>query len=271
MKIKWKRVLFLAGTIVLIIMIVFVLQKYVAHNEMIFTPDYDVVQLTENTDYETFFRQTGLGESIVKRWLEKDRLEELQKVQEKFFLNPRTECVPLLGWFTMEDRLTDVTYTLMDLQPGDILVTVSTHSLGWRHGHAALVIDEDTTLECVTWGEDSMLCDTDNWKNYSNCAVLRIKDVTTQQQQQVVEYALENLQGIPYHLSAGFIGEKAPEPKDRSFGLQCAYLVWYAWYQMGYDLDSDGGRLVSSYDLLGSELLEVVQIYGMDPRKFLKE
>ena len=32
----------------------------------------------------------------------------------------------------------------------------------------------------------------------------------------------------------------------------------------GYDLDSDGGRLVTSADLLHSDLLEVVQVYGMD-------
>lgn len=49
------------------------------------------------------------------------------------------------------------------------------------------------------------------------------------------------------------------------FGMQCAYLVWYAWNHFGYDLDSDGGHFVTSADLLHSDLLEVVQVYAMEP------
>ena len=33
---------------------------------------------------------------------------------------------------------------------------------------------------------------------------------------------------------------------------------------------SDGGKIVTAYDLLHSDKLEVVQLYGMDPREFLK-
>lgn len=185
-------------------------------------------------------------------------------VHRKFHQTEEIECVHLLGWFTMEDRLKGERHTLTEPQPGDILVTLSTHSVGWRHGHAALVIDEDTTLECVTWGTKSQLCDIEHWETYSNCALLRVKGVTPEEQQAVVEYALEHLQGVDYHLSAGFIGEKAPVPEAPQFGLQCGYLVWYAWNYMGYDVDSDGGRLVTSYDLLHSELLEVIEIYGID-------
>ena len=91
---------------------------------------------------------------------------------------------------------------------------------------------------------------------------------TLEQRQEVADYACEELHGVPYHLSSGFIGPKAPDPDAEYFGLQCAYLAWYAWNHFGYDLDGDGGRLVSSDDLLQSELLEVVQMYGMDPEKF---
>ncbi len=176
----------------------------------------------------------------------------------------KTECVSLLGWFTMEDHLVGEVHQFTDLQPGDILITLSTHSLGWRHGHAALVIDENTTLECVTWGTTSKLRTPEHWKRYSNCVLLRIKDVTNKEQEDVVAYALENLLDVDYHLSAGFIGGKDICPEDPQFGLQCGYLVWYAWKQMGYDIDSNGGSLVTPKDIMYSEYLEVVEIYGMD-------
>lgn len=175
------------------------------------------------------------------------------------------ECIPLLGWFTMEDRIPkEEAVPLTDLQAGDIILTLSTHSLGWRHGHAGLILDGDTVLECTTWGQKSTIVNLKHWSTYSNYAVLRIKDVTEELQQDVVSFARENLCGVPYHLSAGFIGEKAPELEDAHFGLQCAYLVWYAWEHFGYDLDSDGGRLVTAYDILNSDLVEVVQSSGME-------
>jgi hypothetical protein len=87
----------------------------------------------------------------------------------------------------------------------------------------------------------------------------------------LADYAKETLYDIPYHLSAGFIGEKAPDATEPYFGMQCAYLVWYAWNHFGYDLDSDGGRLVTSADLLHSDLLEVVQVYGMEPSTLIPQ
>lgn len=173
----------------------------------------------------------------------------------------QVECVPLLGWFTMEDRVDkEDGAPLTDLRPGDILLTLSTHSIGWRHGHAGLVLDENTVLECTTWGRDSCTVDVDHWMTYSHYAVLRVKGATEERRQEVATFAREHLYGVPYHLSAGFLGKKAPDTDSTGFGLQCAYLVWYAWEQFGYDLDSDGGRLVTANDLLQSELLEVVQI-----------
>ena len=174
-------------------------------------------------------------------------------------------CVPLLGWFVMEERVAKEDRAVFtDLQPGDVIVTLSTHSFGWRHGHAGLVIGKDSILECVTWGEKSRIVSIEHWSTYSSCVVLRVKNVTEELKQEVVSYAKENLCGVPYHLSAGFIGKKDLDIEAKQFGMQCAYMVWYAWNHFGYDLDSDGGRLVTVSDLLNSELLEVVQSYGMD-------
>ena len=81
-----------------------------------------------------------------------------------------------------------------------------------------------------------------------------------------MELALRDLQDVPYGFSSGLWGEKAAQPPLSS--VQCAYLPWYAWFAQGFDLDSDGGRLVTVADLAASPLLEVVQAWGMDPARF---
>ena len=45
----------------------------------------------------------------------------------------------------------------------------------------------------------------------------------------------------------------------------CAHLVWYAYRSYGYDLDGDGGRIVTPKDLSKSSLLEPVQVVGVSP------
>lgn len=245
------------------------IQRFWAHRKGYFIPSYEKVQLTESSDYETIFLQTGLGRSAVEKLLTEDQFQLILDVQNQFFESKAVSCSPLLGWFTREDRLQETKGPkLVDLQPGDIILTLSTHSIGWRHGHAALVIDENTTLESAVLGSDSMKGSIWWWRDYSNYVVLRIKDVTPEQQEEVVAYALEHLYGVPYRLTSGFIGPKAPEPDTPFFGLHCSYLVWYAWNHFGYDTDSDGGRLVTCYDLLHSDQFEIVQMYGMDPREF---
>ncbi|MCH5265603.1 MAG: hypothetical protein J1F02_06865 [Lachnospiraceae bacterium] len=267
---KWqKRVLLVLAVLAVIVILFYLLQRFWAHRDGYFVPDYPQEVLTENSDYETIFLQTGLGAAAVDRLLEEGKFQEILKAQTAFFHPPEADCSPMLGWFTREDRLINAPGTpLVDLQPGDILVSLSTHTGGWRHGHAGLVINENTILESAVLGEDSGMVSAAHWTTYSNYAVLRVKGVTPQLQREVAEYGRTTLNGVPYRISSGFIGPKAPEPDDWQFGLQCSYLVWYAWQHFDYDLDSDGGRLVSTCDLLHSDELEVVQLYGMDPREF---
>jgi uncharacterized protein YycO len=258
----------LAGLLALFMCLYF-LQTYWVHRKGNFCPDYPLVALTENSDYQTMFLQTGLGKMAVDKLLAEDEFELVLAIQDKFFEEANVKCTPIFGWFTKSDRIEkNMAPLFADLQPGDIILTLSTHSCGWRHGHAGLVVDQEHVLECTTLGEESAIVSIHQWSGYSEFVVLRVKGITEELQQEVVTFAKENLCGVPYHLYAGFVGKKAPKVDDSQFGLQCAYLVWYAWQHFGYDLDSDRGRLVSSSDLLRSELVEVVQIYGMDPREF---
>ena len=254
----------------------YLLQRYWAHKDGYFVPTYDRVELTEESDYETIFLQTGLGASAVDRLLKREGFQAILDAQEAFFNPPEAACKELIGWITREDLYTDpssagVKRRLVDLQPGDILVSLSTHTIGWRHGHAAIALDEYTVIESAVMGSDSQIAFIGDWCDYTNYAVLRIKDVTPEQQLEIVKYCRENLEGIPYSLLSGIFGDKAPAPDSEGFGLQCSYLAWYAWYQFGYDLDSDGGKIVTPYDLLHSDKVEIVQIYGMDPHQFVEK
>ncbi len=264
----FKIFVFVLCSLVIIVSLNYVLQRYVAHTSQ-FLPNYKRVTLTENSDYETIFLQTGLGVSAVDKLLKADRFDEILKTQDFFFEKHNTECRSLLGWVTKEDRLTDDFITLYDLQPGDILVSLSTHSFGWRHGHAAIVIDDFQTVESVMFGIDSSVENIDYWTKYTNFALLRVKDKNNTMRNAVADFSKEKLINKPYSILAGFGLEKAPKFDKNGFSLHCSYLTWYAWQSFGVDLDSDGGRLVSSYDILHSDKLEVVQLFGLNPNEFI--
>ncbi len=267
---KWHKITFaIILSISLLIATLFVSQTLFAHKKDYYTPDYERVTLTEESNYETIFLQTGLGRQVSEKLISEGRFDEILKAQELFFEPPKAECTSLLGWFTREDRLSESATPLYDLQPGDILVTLSTHSVGWRHGHAGLVIDKYSVLESAVLGSNSEIASVSHWNTYSNYAVLRIKNVTPELQLEVTSFAHDKLNGVPYKLTSGLFGEKAPSPDSDSFGLHCSYLVWYAWQHFGFDLDSDGGGLVTTSDILNSNSIEVVQIYGMNPNDFL--
>lgn len=267
---KHKRLLRGLTALAAFLLLFYASQRLWAHRAGYFSPDYPQIPLNETTDLDTVFLQTGLGRPAAEKLLAAGEFQTVREIQARFFTPPEAQCTPLLGWFTREDRLKEGSdLPLIDLQPGDILLTLSTHTAGWRHGHAGLVITPDTVLESAVLGSRSVLVGAEHWSSYSDYAVLRVKNAAPELRQQAANYALERLKGVPYRLLSGLIGPKAPRPDAPWFGLHCSYLVWYTWNHFGYDLDSDGGRLVTVQDLLRSDALEIVQIYGMDPRVFL--
>lgn len=144
-----------------------------------------------------------------------------------------------------------------DIRDGDILVTDSTYCLCFRHGHAALVIDAEKgiTLEAFGIGTESEYSGLREWRRYPHVVVLRLK-APEEVRKAVVEYAKQNLVGIPYMLSPGAVDDK--DMKEDYWGTQCAHLVWAAFAACGYDVDGDGGWLVTPADFTKSPLLGVV-------------
>ncbi len=264
---KWTLIV-LAALPVLLAGYWLIAQLLIDHDDCTFTPGYERVALTEETDADTVFLQTGLSPVAAETVLAEQGVEGLQYYQDAFFGPKEMACTPMFGLFIREDRqISPIPPIMADLQPGDILMTLSTHSAGWRHGHAALVVREDRVLQLAVIGTRSALYEAEGWLDYSQYVVLRLKDMTPELQAELVTFMNENLKDVPYSLLSGILGAKVPD-EDEELRLMCTSLVWYAYYQLGYDLDSDGGRIISTRDMLESPYLEVVQVYGMDPRAF---
>lgn len=239
-----------------------------------YRPDYDMIDIAEflrkesltEAEYDVLYRQTGLARIAVDELLQSGRGEELLKLQQRFFAEKQVVCEQ--NFFLFREMLQDGMGRGEDslpvmpvLEDGDILITFSSHFLGWRNGHAALVIDAEKgkTLEALTLGENSAVLSVNGWRRRSSFMVLRLKGASADIRADIAKYAAENLVEVPYRLSAGvWEGQSLA-------GTHCSHLVWYVYKLFGYDLDSDGGLLVTPKDISESPLLEVIQIYGMKP------
>lgn len=238
-------------------------------------------KLDEN-DYQLLFQQTGLSKSGVDYLFSQNRQQELLQLQKYYFAKVKVAC-NANTIITREERIEELQlpeeeYNIYNLgrsgtsesidrtrvsipyvEAGDILITFNCHAFGWRNGHAALVVDGEKrlALEARVLGTDSAIMSMAHWERYPSFVVLRLKDATKEQRQEIADYAAEHLVNIPYRLEAG-IWERAAIS-----GTHCAHLVWYAYQQFGYDLDSDRGIIVTPRDLYESAKLEIVQVYGM--------
>lgn len=254
-------------------------------------PILEKENLTEE-DYSVLFRQTGLARDGVDELRESGRQWELLCLQQRLFDDAEVICLHN-NLFIRSERLVKGINGPKDarepenpeglagkaaedhdpfptVQTGDVLITFSGHVFGWRSGHAAMVIDADKrlTLEAITLGCDSRICSMGDWEEYPSVAVLRLKGASAQERIQIASFARDHLQGLPYRLTAFTTLESsdcAAPPSQTLTGTQCAHLVWYAYRIFGYNLDSDGGFVVTPEDLYHSNLLEIVQIYGISP------
>lgn len=260
------------------------LQHVYPHFHSPFVPSYPAVDLADTLskptlqedDYRFLFAQTGLGKPAIDDLLALGDEGKAQIIDtQTAFLNHPGEapCEPLgittrEHRFLGEDGLIRYMVPLAPLKNGDIIVTLSTHTAGWSHGHAGLVVDAENcvTLESVVLGSLSSQMNANHWRSYSTLAVLRPK-ADDETRQKVVQLALDKLDNIPYSLVSGAFGDKF-QPLDGAHSAHCGYLPWYAWMSAGIDLDSDGGRIAAPEDFLHSPKLEVVQVYGFDPADF---
>lgn len=221
----------------------------------------------DESEYRTLFSQTGLSRRAIEELPDGMREEILVKAQRLFFTRPASYCSKssMICW--QEENVNDLLPEFWGLQDGDILISFCSHTFGWRNGHAAIVVDADRgeTLEAVVMGEDSCLQSVQKWRRYPSFLVLRLKQTSFEKRHEIALYAREHMEGIPYGFTTDFLEHfKSPlfgEPAD----TDCSHLIWKSFLHFGYDLDSDGGLIVTPQDIAESPLLEVIQIYGIDP------
>lgn len=212
--------------------------------------------------------QTGLHSDMVRDMLKQGKRELLLELQDAYYApiefisirtTPLTVCEYVVNGQGEYIKGTDI----VNLRNGDILITKNSRFLGWRNGHAGLVVDAEKglVLEAVMLGTNTKLCSVRGWEKYPSFQVLRLKEEFRDfsKIEEVVMFAEQNLLDIPYQLHAGMWSKKTESALS---GTHCAHVIWYAYQQIGIDLDSDGGIFVTPYDIQNSLYLEVIQSYG---------
>lgn len=243
-------------------------------------PDYQPVDLLpvldkevySEDDYRTIYLQTGLGRPAVDDLREgEDYIKRMLSFQKNFFAPVNYVCYRF-NILTSQEYLVDEygrytnAYELAPLEDGDILITKSSHSLGYRNGHVGIVVDakEGITVEAICLGEPTVYERAASWLQFPDLIVLRLKEDPDHNAEKIAEDTKKYLVGVPYRLTAGIFGKKYKDPAQIT-GTQCAHLIWEAYRMYGYDIDSDGGKIVTVKDICDSPLFEIVQIYGVDP------
>lgn len=242
---------------------------YVKSTWEFWSPDYEKVDIMpllikdELTDkeYETLYYQTGMTKLAIDDVRTKKDYNKALEIQANLFREYNITC-RRFNPFTYIDEIDGFT-TLAPLRDGDIIVSSTTHVSWWRYGHAAMVVDgaNGTIIESVGPGSKSQLFYAESFCDLANFLVLRPK-VDEATKAQIVDFAVNNMQGLPYRFTVGILSKKFNE-KEIKFS-QCAHLVWYAYKKFGYDLDSNGKGIVKPQDMALSEHVEVVQAFGFD-------
>ena len=213
-------------------------------------------------DYAFLYRQTGLGRLALDAL--KEDPSRIEKIQESFFYEGELRH-ELAAFSSPHDYLYGYKAEMAPMEDGDVLVTSSCHTFGWRNGHAAIVVDgkNGRVVESNNPGHPSAYGPTEWFANSSNFILLRLKGATQEERAQIARYAERNLINIPYSLIVGIFTSK--DLKDNITQTNCSHLVWQAYKHFGYDIDADGGPVCTSRDISLSPLFEVVQVYGFDP------
>nr|WP_300095207.1 hypothetical protein [Sedimentibacter sp.] len=280
-KIKHKKLIVAVSAILIIVAAIAILEEVIEPSGYI-RPDYpkeDIKTILEKStlteeDYKQLFYQTGLGKTAVDELLKKsDGKDEIIKFQDIFFRENEVLCEPI-GIITSQESIVNdegkpmYGFNFAPYENGYVLITKATHSLGWRHGHAAIITDAEKgeTLEAVILGTNTMNQNINKWRVYPSFMMLKLKDTSQETLDEIAQFAENNLNDVPYGLFVGLLSSKNPIPEELK-STQCSHLVWYPFMQNGYDVDYDGSWLVTPKDIANSDLFEVVQIYGVDPEE----
>lgn len=228
-------------------------------------PILDQAELSDK-DYSILYEQTGLTKIGIDRARERGAAgkRRVLQIQDDYFAEHTVEhdkFSPYICFCHITDRIQHIY-----LEDGDIIVSSSTQVIGWRMGHSGLVTNgaNGIVLQAAAIGTVSDFGYMEDFTDRITFMVLSPK-VDTETKQKVVDYASRELLGIPYSPFRGIFNSK-----KKIKTTQCAHLIWYAYKQFGIDIDGNGGGLVTPRDFAISPKMELVQVFGFDPKELWK-
>lgn len=216
-------------------------------------------------DYNELLMQTGLGKDSINDFKKAEGFVEIMlSFQKQFFEETEVDCEFIFPTTKEETLKSGRRINIPPLRDGDILITKATHTLGWRHGHAAIVTDANTgeTLEAVTYGCESSFQNVSKWEKYPSLLILRPKDEKVAKN--AAKFAKNKLVGVDYGLFVGLLS-KDKQDMEVIDTTHCSHLVWQAYKAVGMDIDDDGWLVLPS-DIAADDDLGVMFAYGFDPK-----
>ncbi len=230
-------------------------------------PPYEYEKVCFSDSDAKIFKYTGLSPKAVEDILKIGRVSVFEELNSLYFERPDIKKEYILFPITAQEILNNTSVPLAPLYDGDVLITFNTHTLDWRHGHAAIVTDtkEGIILEHMSVGNNSVLSRAKKWGSYPAFAVLRYPD--EEKAKLAAEYAKEKLIDVPYSIFAGLI-EKDKSKNETVSSSHCSHIVWQAYKAIGIDIDSNGGKIVTPKDIAKSKELRLVQVFGLNPKEF---
>ena len=249
-------------------------------NNAYFSPDYEKQDLSAlinkesycEEDYKTFFYQTGLGKIAIDQLKQTETFtSSVMKAQENFFAPKNVTCqrkaiTTNMEYFVDSAGFMERGFSIFCAQAGDVVIMESSHSFGWRHGHAGLVLDEMYTLEAPIINVPAGRYYLSEWETYPTFMLLRLKDADKEFTENLAKDAYKNIKGARYSVLAGVFNKKYTDKTPD--GVQCASMVWYAYKNAGIDIDASGGKIVTVQDIKNSDKFEIVQIFGYNPAQY---
>lgn len=267
-KIRMLKIIAATLAVVLISLGVFRYGVHYKHRAAVWTPSYKPQDLSQtlkkdsltDADYELIFNQTGLTKDGVAACDD----SQILAVQQSFF-EKRELVTEEFAPFTCCDA-TDTVAETVKLEDGDIIVTSATHLSFFELGHAAIVVDAEKgeILNAIGYDQKSCIEYVSEMTCRPNFVVLR-PNLSREERKAAAEYAKKELIDLQYSVSVGFFGNKFTQTPSLT---NCGHIIWYAYKKQGIDIDSNGGPLVMPKDILKSENLTLLQIYGIEPEGF---
>ena len=240
----------------------------VDHQSLQWVPDYEQQSIDEiilktelsQEDYDVIYKQTGITKVGVDNLISNDKLSLLVDLQKQLFEHKEV-VTDMFAPFICQHEVGE-SLTTVPLRNGDIIVTDTTHLSFFTIGHAAMVIDAKNglVLNAIGYDSKSQVMSIDEMINRPNMIILRPK-LSEDECQNIVDYALTELHNKDYSITVGILSEKFPDEIQKT---HCSHMIWAAYKHAGIDLDVNGGAVVMPMDLVSSEYVDIIQIYGFD-------